>query len=280
MRIVIFGSTGFLGRNLLEYFERGGHRVLGAKRGDPISISLSLPLGIPDLVISTVGEIYDESTMVSTNIGFTKELLDCCRVFGVDKVILLGSSSEYGYKTQPMKETDILEPRTLYEATKGAATLMAQAYAQTHGMNITVIRPFSVFGRYDKPHKLFPTIYRAYKQNLPIQISPGVHDYIYIDDFCQAVDWIAICKAAPRFDIVNVGYGCQWTNRSIVQKFEFVTNYHYKIQPIPRLRDYDSLSWVADTTKLTHNYNFKRQYSLQEGMEAFIEDCERLKLYE
>ena len=133
---------------------------------------------------------------------------------------MLGSSSEYGYKKEKMEEDNRLEPRTIYEATKAACSMLAQGYATTYKIPITLIRPFTIVGKYEKPHKFFPTLYRSWKLNKEIQLSNGVHDFVFIDDFLKCLDSILNYKN-ENFDIINIGSGYQTDNYKIVNIFEF-----------------------------------------------------------
>jgi dTDP-D-glucose 4,6-dehydratase len=160
--------------------------------------------------------------------------------------------------------------------------MLAQGYATTYKIPITLIRPFTIVGKYEKPHKFFPTLYRSWKLNKEIQLSNGVHDFVFIDDFLKCLDSILNYKN-ENFDIINIGSGYQTDNYKIVNIFEYITGYKYKKILVKKLREFDSFNWVANTEKLKNKYNINIvdniELYLKNGISNFIQDCERNKLY-
>ena len=86
-----------------------------------------------------------------------------------------------------------------------------------------------------------------------LSVSNGVHDYVYIDDFINAVDNI-INKNQNTFDIVNVWSGVQKTNLEIVKIFEKTFDYKFVSINDCESKPYDSDVWVCDTSKLNNYY--------------------------
>jgi len=276
MKIIIIGSNGFIGKNIYEFY-KGKHDLLLLIKGNPIYESIFRFQ--PDIIINCAAEIYNNSKMFNSNIKLLYKLLEYCRNHPNCKLIHFGSSSEYGRKKLPMKETDFLEPTNLYEATKGMGTLLCGAYSKMYNFYCTVIRPFTVVGRYEKSHKLFPTLYKAYKTDSPINLSEGVHDFIFIDDFLKIFDKIIFYTETQHFNIINIGSGIQTTNEKIVKTFEDLLKYKYTINLVPKLREFDSEYWVCDITLLETKYKIKPKISIRAGINHFITDCERLNLY-
>ena len=114
--------------------------------------------------------------------------------------------------------------------------MLAQSYSFTYKIPITIIRPFTVVGIYQKPHMFFPTLYRNFINNLPLKLSKGVHDYIDISDFIIAAYEIAMFEETELFNVVNVGSGKQTSNHEIVKLFEKATDYSYNIVEVEKLR--------------------------------------------
>lgn len=280
LKMLITGAGGFIGKNLAEFYA-DKYEVVGCGRPIHNSITTTLTINKPDIIIHCGAEIYDESKMFYSNVDYTIEILDYCKSNKVKKLIILGSSSEYGRKDHPISEEDTLEPQTMYEATKAAVSMLAAGYANTYKIPITIIRPFTVVGRYEKPHKFFPTLYRSAKKNLPIKLSEGVHDFVFVDEFIQDFDLILNYKEEDWFNIVNVGSCEQTSNEEIVALFEKIMNHKYEIQKVDKLRTFDSSKWVSDSTLLVEKYGAKAEGmgTLEEGISKFVQDCERLGLY-
>jgi nucleoside-diphosphate-sugar epimerase len=279
MKILITGSNGFIGKNLCEFYIDKYEVIKIDKSHDIVK---SLNIYSPDIIIHCAAEIYNSDLMFDSNILYTKNILDYCKNTKIKKLIMLGSSSEYGYKKEKMEESNQLEPRTIYEATKAACSMLAQGYAASYKIPITLIRPFTIVGRYEKSHKFFPTLYRSWKLNKEIQLSNGVHDFVFIDDFLKSLDSI-LNYENENFDIINIGSGYQTDNYKIVNIFEDITGYKYKKILVKKLREFDSFNWVASTEKLKNKYKINIvdniEFYLKNGILNFIHDCEKDKLY-
>ena len=86
----------------------------------------------------------DADLCIKTNIQGTQHLLTASMDVDFELFVNTGSSSEYGFKKSPMKETDLLEPASYYAVTKSAQTLLCFHAAQAKKRPIVTMRPFSV----------------------------------------------------------------------------------------------------------------------------------------
>jgi nucleoside-diphosphate-sugar epimerase len=218
MRVSISGSTGFLARNLAEYFS--SNQVQLIKRDeDPYG---SLNIFKPDVIIHCAAEIYDSDLMFDSNVILTKNYLDWLKDNPNVRMIHIGSSSEYGPVDQPTNEDDKINPIDMYQATKGISTLLCQGYARTYDLNIQIIRPYSVYGKYEKPHRLFPKLWKSFVKNENMTLHDGYHDFIYIKDFMRGLELI-LNSDAPKGDIINLGSGQQYSNFDVLHAFNKIT---------------------------------------------------------
>jgi nucleoside-diphosphate-sugar epimerase len=277
MKMLIIGGRGFIGRNLSEFYQ-GRYNVLIAPKGKPVEDFLQLK---PEYIINCAAEFSESNTIFETNVGLVYKILQYVKENKTTRFIQLGSSSEYGRKTFPIKETDLPVPTTLYEGTKLAATNLCVCFAKEFSLPITILRPFTIYGKYEKSWKLFPTLYRSYKEKSPIFLVEAAHDYLFIDDFLRAVD-LFINDESSSGTIINIGSGRQYLNSEVVRIFEEVLDYEFKktFTLGTKIRSYDSLNWTADITKAQRDFNFSPRISLREGIVKFLEDCEELHLYE
>lgn len=265
--IIITGATGFLGKSLLEKLAKYNN-IWCIDRGHKI-IKEEIEKFNPDYIYHFAAEIYNDSKMIESNILLTYNLLEATKNTQFSAFINVGSSSEYGLKRKPMQESDILVPRTMYEATKASATLLCQAYANIYNKPIVTVRPFSVYGLYEKEHRFIPTLFRNFIEKTSISISPGVHDFIYIDDFIDAI--LLISKSDPSLmkgDIINIGYGKQWTNKQVYEIMKNIFQHDIDVNFIEgKLRTFDTTeSWIADISKLKNTYKYFPKYDLEAGL--------------
>lgn len=266
MKIAISGTTGFIGKNLTEYYQ--GYEIQHINRVDPYGC---LNIFKPNLIIHCAAEIYDSDAMFDSNVLLTKQYLDWLRDNPIARMIHIGSSSEYGPVNRPTDETDCINPVDMYQATKGMATILCQGYARSYKLDIRIVRPYSVYGKYEKPHRLFPRLWKAFMLNQSMTLHEGFHDFIYINDFIRGVDLIAKDKEYKPGEIVNLGSGQQYSNSDVLSAFNRVTG---KIAPVTEIgimaKSFESSVWICNPTYAKSVYNFECQYDLDSGVRDFI----------
>jgi nucleoside-diphosphate-sugar epimerase len=267
MKFFITGTTGFLGQSLQEHFEVD-HDIVEYIRG--ASATDMLNINQPDVIIHCAGEIYNPDRMFSTNVTMVEEILEWVKRNRNTRMIQIGSSSEYGPVDYPTSEMDGINPQNVYEATKGAATLLCQGYSRHFDLQVLVARIYSGYGAYERPHRLFPTLYRAFFQNQPMKLYAGVHDFIYIADFVRGIE-LALNKEWPRGEIINFGSGQQSTNLEVLQAWEQVTGRKAAVEYHDHFyRPHDTKFWCCDTGYAETEYGFQTEYSLEQGIEDMI----------
>ena len=274
MRYLITGCTGFIGKSLLERLNGNEILTVGREWETDSSLPNKIKAFNPEYIIHCAAEIKNSSKTFSSNVLMTYWLLENTKLLDYKSFITLGSSSEYGYTQKPMSENELLKPRTMYEATKGASTLLCQGFAREYNKPIAVVRPFSVYGVYEPDNRLIPTLFRNFKNNTISKISLGVHDFIHIDDFIDGILSVLYSeKEIMLGDIVHFGSGTQYSNLEVfnIIKTIFKSNLDYeKIDNI--FNKYDTLNWVADITYAKSKYKFNPKYNLYEGLKQIYEN--------
>jgi nucleoside-diphosphate-sugar epimerase len=264
MKFFITGRNGFIAKNMAIRLEKEGHLLGFSSQGD--NVTLKLTEFKPDVILHLAMEGRDNDNMVQSNILLTHEILEYCRHNTVRKLVIFGSSSEYGRKNHSITETDLLEPTTMYEATKGSATLLSRAYAYSYGIKTVVIRPMSIYGPHEKPYKL---MHKLFDKNIQF-MNEAYHDWSYIDDFVEGTMKVTEYESDELFDIVNIGLGVQRSNTDVLRITEKLMNHSFNlVEDNTRGKSYDSMNWVCDPTHLKNKYGYECKTTLEEGLKKY-----------
>lgn len=270
MKIYITGATGFVGQNLVDYYTQRGCIVLEHRRGD--NLEQELKSFAPDVIINSAAEIYNFEQMFEPNILMVQTILNYA--YQCDqhcRVIQIGSSSEYGPTNHATAEDTLLKPVDFYQATKGAATLLCQGWARLHNLPIWIVRPYSVYGPGERPHRLFPRLYRAFNYDEPMTLYQGHHDFIYIDDFVRGIDLVLQDWDLAPGEIINFGSGRQTSNFELYDLWVRVTEKNNA--PVAKVAEmtkaFENNVWVCDTTK-SFELGFDCEYTLEQGIKEFL----------
>lgn len=268
MKIFLTGSTGFVGKHLVNFYS--DHEIFEHQRY--MDIGGKLHFFRPDVIINCAADIYNAETMWVPNVLWTQECLEYVKAYPNTKMVQIGSSAEYGPLPRPSAETDRINPVDMYQATKGAATLLSQGYARQYKLDISIARPYSVYGQYEKPHRLFSRLWRAYKQNEPMKLFHGYHDFIYIDDFVRGIDMLVQRNDKPFGDIVNFGSGVQYSNFEVSKIFEQIAGHSAPIEIMDTMaKDFESDVWVCNTDYAEKQYGFKIETTLTDGISKVLQ---------
>lgn len=212
------------------------------------------------------------SQAVSTNIVGLQNLLESLDKTEYKLFVNTGSSSEYGYKNEPMAENDLLEPNSYYSATKGAATMLASSYGQLNNKPIVTLRLFSIYGPYEEPGRLIPTVTLKALHNTQIDMAGGtiVRDFVYVED---AIDAYLACLKLKDFKqrVFNVCSGIQSPILKTAKTIKKLARSESKIvvgtyQPRP----WDSATWVGDPKISRQVLGWKPKHTLEQGLAESI----------
>src|SRR5450759_615510 len=94
--------------------------------------------------------------------------LDACRRAGIGRAIVFGSGSEYAPADRPLDEGAPLGPTTLYAATKAGGTALARYFRNAEGLDVSVVRPFSIYGPRERLHRLVPYLITKLLRDDPV----------------------------------------------------------------------------------------------------------------
>jgi len=125
-----------------------------------------------------------------TNVTGTLNLLGLCREFGVKKFLLASTSSLYG-KDNPMpyrEDADTNHPLSPYAASKKAAEALCYTYHYLYGIDVTVLRYFTVYGPAGRPDMSLFRFVQWISEGRPVIVygdGQQSRDFTYVDDIAR-----------------------------------------------------------------------------------------------
>ena len=209
---------------------------------------------------------------MSTNTVGTLNLLEAMRHKGVKKMVLASTSSLYAGQKMPYVETQSVNtPVSPYAATKKAAELMAHSYHYLYGLDISVVRYFTVFGPCGRPDMSMFRFIQWIKNEQAIELfgdGEQSRDFTYVDDIARGT--IAAQKPVG-YEIINLGGGNNpVTIIWLIEQFESALAKRAVIKHLPLHKTNLNSSW-ADIAKAKRLLGWEPQVSLEEGIRKTVE---------
>jgi UDP-glucuronate 4-epimerase len=310
MNILVTGCAGFIGYHLSEALLGQGHKVLGVDNlndyYDPALKQARLQRlqanatfsfcnfnladdallhGLPGAervfhLAAQAGVRYsieNPSIYFESNILGTFNLLQWCLRTKPSHVLLASSSSVYGENNAaPFKENGSFDrPESFYAATKASTELMAHAQARIHGLPITALRFFTVYGPWGRPDMALFKFTKAILAGEPIQVyGQGLlsRDFTYVDDVVQAILLLADLPPAPQpapYRVVNVGNHNPATVNQLIEAVEAACHKKALRQDLP-MQPGDVTQTCADVSLLQNLTGFTPHTDLRHGVTEFV----------
>jgi len=307
--ILITGAAGFIGSHLAERLLNRGDTVIGldnfADNYDPAikRRNLSEAKDHPKFTF-TEGDICDKDDLFQVferakpevvvhlaaragvrpsledpnlyhrvNIIGTQNILDACREYKPSHLVAASSSSVYGGLTDvPFDEAmDVSRPVSPYAATKRMNELMAHVYHHVYGLNITMLRFFTVYGPRQRPDMAIHKFARLIADGKPIPMfgdGTTARDYTYIDDI---IDGVEHCVDKPfPYEIFNLGESRHVQLRELIDKLGEAMGITPEINCKP-MQPGDVEITFANIDKARTRLGYAPQVSIEEGLARFIE---------
>jgi len=236
----------------------------------------------PDVIFNTARwgpyeDPTDRAGMIENNILASHTLLEASRETRYRRLVHFGSSTEYGLKDHPMREDDVLEPRSVFAATKAAATMIFQEAAVENNLPVVILRPFSVYGDWEMAGRLIPAAIKAGLEDRPLPITrPGIRrDFIYVEDVVNGALRAALAENVTG-EIINLCTGVQTDNESVVETIGSILGKKVVVLPgaYPE-HVHDTSFWVGDDSKAGRLLGWTPEHTLESGLRntvSFISD--------
>ena len=303
MKLLVTGGAGFIGSNFVHHILDGtDHSVItldaltyaGTRsnlegvmddprhefvQGDIRDRELVDDLvGRSDAVVNFAAESHVDRSIegakpfVSTNVGGTQTLLDTARDADVDRFVQVSTDEVYGQTLDGrFAETDPLDPRNPYAATKAGADHLARSYYTTHDLPVLITRSSNNFGPRQHEEKLIPKmIQRAARGDfLPLYgDGSNVREWTYVTDNCRAV--MAVLDEGTPGEVYNIGSGDERANLDVVRRIVEAVGASEDLIEFVEDRPGHDQRYALDASKIA-NLSWEPQWSFEGGIEETID---------
>jgi UDP-glucuronate 4-epimerase len=307
VHVVVTGGAGFIGSHLAERLVAEGHKVLiydaftkqypAAIKRRHVAAALALPgcsliegdvlegqrfesvfsSQAVDVIVhlaAYTGPVAPDASKaaIETNVLGLHNVLERGRKHGVQKFIYVSSAAVYGLRHQgPCKETDPADrPLSAYAASKKSGESLAWLAHQQHGVDVAVLRAFTVYGPRQRPDQVIHRVARKLLAAEPLEL-PGdgtqVFDFIYVDDAVAAA--VRAVDAVKGFEVINVGSGRGTTLNELVERLAAASGLTPTVSHGPPDPTIPPVS-LADLSKAERILGWRPAVELDDGLRRMI----------
>ncbi|HOJ02220.1 MAG TPA: GDP-mannose 4,6-dehydratase [Anaerolineaceae bacterium] len=228
-------------------------------------INLAAKAGVRDSVL-------DPWSYYNTNVTGTLNLLEICKERKIKKFILASTSSIYGNDAPyPTLETsDSSHPLQPYAASKKAAETLSYSYHYLHGLDVSVVRYFTVYGPAGRPAMSMYRFTKWIAEGETVTIygdGNQTRGFTYVDDIARGT--IQALKPLG-YGIFNLGGHQTISINDLIHTFESLLGKKAVLQYLPSNPADMNASW-ADVSKAKEVLGWVPEVPLEKGIPHIID---------
>jgi len=300
--VLITGGGGFQGSHLAEFLISQGYKVSALNtRSKNASMNLAMLGNQIDLIWGSVLDkkkvedsvrnhdvvfhmaahvnvdesLRDPGMFLRVNILGTYNVLEAVKKYGT-RLIHISSCEVYGdghnlKKVKGLSETTEMKPNSPYAASKVAADRLCYSYFKSFGTNVTIVRPFNVFGERQKKGKfgaLIPILTEKAMKGESLTIfgdGSAIRDYTYIKDMIRAYN-LVLRNPSLKGREINFASG---TSVSVKKITEYIADkFGVKIL-YTRARPGEVSNFLPDIS-LAKSLGYRPKITIWEGIDRYI----------
>ena len=209
---------------------------------------------------------------IRVNVEGTTGLLERARRADVRHFVFASSSAVYGPGSDgPVSESEPLRPASVYGASKVGGEVVGNAFWHLHGLPVTALRFFTVYGPRQKPDMVIHKFARLMTMGRPIPVygdGTSARDYTYVGD---TADGIVKALAHPGgFQAFNLGNSHPVRLASLVEKLSAALGIEPVVERHPDQPGDVPVTW-ADISRAEAQLGYRPATGLEEGLRRFVE---------
>ena len=281
--VLVTGFNGFIGSNLIPELQKIFH-VVGISNSKSSKIHITqikqniskinekhLPRKISTIIhLAAISDVdfcqNNPDKVFETNIQGTHKILEIARKKDSD-VIFMSTSHVFGKTTKiKIKENQNKNPLSLYAASKLSGEVMCQSYANSYGLNIGIVRLFSLYGPNAPKHSVTYNIIQQIlnKQTIKLENICAKRDFFYIKDAVDAI--LLVMKKNRGFNDYNVGSGKSHSLLQICTKLKKISKKNIPIRTIKtKIKRNEPDELISNSIKIK-KLGWKPKMNIDEGL--------------
>lgn len=300
MKVLITGARGFIGRHVARHFADNGYTVAGLGHGawwesshrqwgvaewrnGEISASnldaLAAVAGRPDVVIhlaggSAVGPSFAlPAEDFHRSVVAASELAEWMRLRApAARLVMASSAAVYGAgHKDPIPETAVCSPYSPYGFHKRMAELALESYARNFGLQVAIVRLFSVYGPGLRKQLLWDACSKLVQGAEVLKLGgtgEELRDWFHVEDVARLLRW-AVDRADASAAIFNGGTGQATAVRDIAQRLSADWGISGGAEFSGQARSGDPLRLVADVSHVA-GQGFAPTRAWTEGLDEYV----------
>jgi nucleoside-diphosphate-sugar epimerase len=284
-RIIILGSTGFLGKSLhqklpneklnVKYMIHKKQKNLQKNEflGDVLDKkSLLKIVKDNDVIVNLVGQYSENlSNFFDINIKGALNLIEIAKIKKNIKIIFASSINVYGDNCKyPSKETDVPNPGTSYGIGKFLTEQLYEKYSKLYGFDMTILRFSNLYGKNKKSGLIVNLIDSTIKN--PVYLSHNGNqqrDFLFVDDAVNGI--IQVIKKQPKkFQIFNISSGDKISPIQIIKLIEKKSKKKIYFNLVKNIDDEKCIH--ADPSKAKKKLKFLPKTSILDGLSILVKN--------
>ncbi len=297
MKILLFGSGGFIGKSVSEVLRASGHEVVdtyrdaGERPGYSVDLLDTEAVGDvlekvqPEVVVNCAG-IVQNNEAAEANPRHTDNIISqvLARHISLRRLVVLGSAAEYGVVEPdeiPVNEDVPLRAIAPYGRSKADEVAIALKHRSESGLPIVVARVFNPLGKGMPERQLVPRllgqideIRQGDRTEIEISRIDAERDYVDVRDLAGAVALLA--TGTPQHAIYNIGSGKKTTNGELVRLLVEQSS----LSPMPPIKETSEqpeprFAPQADITRMTTDFGWQPETPLEITVKDIVDDTKQ-----
>ncbi len=216
--------------------------------------------------------VADPWVYVQTNVVGTLNLLELCHQRGIPKFLTASTAGVYGEDApRPTPETaDTDHPLQPYAASKKGAEMLCHAYHRLHGLDVSVVRYFNVYGTAPRPDLVIFRFAKWLTEGQPLELfgdGEQSRGFTYLDDIVHGT----LAALQPLgYEIINLGGHQPLSLNELIRLLEMIIGKKAQVKRLPA-NPADVRASLADVSKARRLLGWQPQVGLEEGIRRLVD---------